>query len=507
MSDRQPNIVLFFMDQCSAKWVEAAEAGACELPNIGRLRSRGVSFTNCMTSNPVCCPTRATIATGLTTRGHGVLENGYRLDPALPTFMRSLQAGGWRTGALGKVHLRPHFETMYPDYKPYGFDVTQITEDPRGGVWLDWVEQEHPEHYEAALATIWAAGISEWAAYGPRKIDLRDRIRKAREKYQLKLAYALPFPQEVSQTNWITACAAEFIREAPADRPLLAHIGYVQPHGPFCPPGEYLDRVNVEAIPQPLAAEWVDEPDAISDFRGHPDPSQWPERRHHYFADLIHLDEQLGRILDTLDDTGRADNTYVILMADHGEMLGDHGFGSKLHRHYDACIRVPLIVSGPGLQQGASRDEIVQLEDICPTVLDMAGQRLEPMPHLGPYLQAAAEDIPIMPGRSVLGLCRGESVPDWRTAAYSESYNGLGSFSTVQWARTVRTARHRYTMYPEDAGEQLFDLQDDPGEQNNLACDPPHAEVRRELRDQLLELIILQDYPKTRRDLFSLGVH
>jgi len=101
----QPNIVFFMVDQLSAKWLEAAQNDLCPTPNINRLQAWGVTFSNVITSNPVCMATRATLATGLTTRGHGVLENGYQLDPDLPTFMRVLQVNGWRTGALGKVHF------------------------------------------------------------------------------------------------------------------------------------------------------------------------------------------------------------------------------------------------------------------------------------------------------------------------------------------------------------------------------------------------------------------
>ncbi|MCX7014194.1 MAG: sulfatase-like hydrolase/transferase, partial [Candidatus Sumerlaeota bacterium] len=111
-----PDIVFFMVDQLSAKWLEAAVAGVCPVPNVERLMRRGVTFRNAITSNPVCCPARATLATGLTTRGHGVLENGYELDGALPTFMRALQQGGWRTGAFGKVHFRPHFAGVHLDY-------------------------------------------------------------------------------------------------------------------------------------------------------------------------------------------------------------------------------------------------------------------------------------------------------------------------------------------------------------------------------------------------------
>ncbi|HUT23152.1 MAG TPA: sulfatase-like hydrolase/transferase [Sumerlaeia bacterium] len=518
----KPSVVFFMMDQLSAKWFEAALGGVCPTPHFDRLRTMGVTFRNAITSNPVCCPARATLATGLTTRGHGVLENGYALDPKLPTFMQALQKSGWRTGAFGKVHLYPHFAGLYPDYKPFGFDATHITEDPRGGDWLDGVESEHPEHYEAALATIWPVAILDFAAYGPKKVNLRERIEKIRSNFQWATpdfpnntpgAYTLPFPEEVSQTNWITSRALEFIRGTRADRPLFAHISYVQPHGPKCPPAECVECVDASRIPEPAPAEWLTDPHAPKYFDQHRHmtgkvPSEhWRYYRQLYFADIVHLDRQLGRVLETLEETGRLGNTYVILVADHGDLLEDHGFNGKEERHYDACIRVPLIVAGPGLKKGVARDEMVQLEDLCPTALDAAAEKMPAMPKEGPYLKMGAEEIPALPGRSLLPLCRGETAPDWRPAAYCESYNGIWSVALGDWARTIRTQEFRYTFYPNNRGDQLFDLRSDPDEQCNLAADPSRAKIRQELRDQLLELIVRQDYPKTRRDLFALGVH
>ncbi|NIA06430.1 MAG: sulfatase-like hydrolase/transferase [Actinobacteria bacterium] len=512
-----PNIVFFMVDQLSAKWLEAARNGVCPTPNLDRLAGRGTTFTHAISSNPVCCPTRATIATGLTTRGHGVLENGYDLDPNLPTFMQALQKAGWRTGALGKVHFRAHFAGLWPDCHPYGFDVTHMTEDSRGGEWLEWVEQNHPEHFEAVLATIWSVEISDFEHHGAKKENLRKRIKAIRSRYQWATpefpkntaeVYPLPFPEEVSQTAWITNHALEFLRQTPAEQPLYAHISYVQPHDPSCPPADYLDRVNTTAIPAPVPAEWTQDPNAPGYFKDkHPEQGDWKYKRHLYFADICHLDHQLGRILDALEESGRLDNTYIFFLADHGELLFDHGFCGKEERHYDACIRVPLIISGPGVKCGATCEQIVQLEDICPTVLDMTAQSLPPMPKMGPYLPIPQEEIPILPGRSLLPLCKGEVPSDWRDAAYCESYNVICSYDPTNWARTIRTKQFRYTFYPCGGGEQMFDLRKDPDEQHNRVADPNYADIRRELRDRLMELIVMQDYPKTRRNLFALGVH
>lgn len=515
--NRRPNLILFTVDQLSAKWLEAASSGVVPTPNLDRLRATGVTFTRAFTSNPVCCASRATLATGLTTRGHGVLENGYQLNPELPTFMKALQKSGYQTGALGKVHLQPHFRSFYPDYTQYGFDEIHITEDSRGGEWLDWVEREHPEHYKQVLATIWSSSEPEYEKYGPRKVNLKKQIDEVRANFKWATdrfpqnnphSYTLPFPEFVSQTAWITSHAEQFIRKTKSEKPFFAHISYVQPHGPYCAPEEYMDRVKKELIPKPLPATWKDDPNMPKCF---PELEQTDRdimhARHCYFADIAHLDDQLGRIYDTLEETGNLENTYIIFLSDHGDLLGDHGFFGKEHRHYDSCIRVPLVLSGPGIQHGQKKHEFVLLEDIAPTCLDLCSAELPPMPKMGPYLQVDQRDIPSLPGSSLINICQGKDNHGHREHAYSESYNTIWSADPAEWARTIRTARFRYTYYPNGTGEQLFDLRSDPDEQNNLVDDPKYGSIRSGLRDQLLDEIISQDYPKTRRDLYALGVH
>lgn len=366
----KPDIIFLTVDQLSQKWIEAAFAGTVPMPNLQRLREQGTSFTQAFCSNPVCSPSRATLATGLTTRGHGVLENGYELDPELPNFMQMLQKNGWRTGAFGKLHLQPHFKGFDLNYNQYGFDVTHITEDGRGGEWLDWVEENHPEHYENVLATIWATKIPAFEKYGRNQVNLRERIEKIRADYEWKTAnhpgstpmsYVLPFPKELSQTEWITGKALDYITETDQSHPLFAHISYVQPHGPFCPPAGYLERVNPDMIPEPAFPEWLEDPAAPDCLKNQkPFAGDWRDYRPYYFADLHHLDEQFGKILAALENRGNLDNTYIIFLSDHGELFGDHGFRGKEEKHYDACIRVPLVICGPGLQKGKMEEIILQ---------------------------------------------------------------------------------------------------------------------------------------------------
>lgn len=512
----KPNVVFIMVDQLSAKWLEAALNGVCALPNLERLKRMGVTLSNAFANNPLCCPARATIATGLTCRGHGLLTNGYRLDPSVPTFMKTLQKAGWRTGAFGKVHFYPFDSEMYPypDYREYGFDINHVTEDVRVGEWLDWIEREHPSYYDAALATThnWALELPYFAAYGPEKIDLRGRIRQA--KKQIPWAdgsyvgfdiigegyYPLPVPEEISQSNWITDRAIEFIEDTPPEQPLYAHVSYVQPHSPFCPPGRYLEYVNEELIPEPLGGELARAHYAESGF-------DWLFMRKLYFADLVHIDRQVGRIMDRLDQNERFDNTYFIFTADHGEMLLDHGHLGKGGRHFDACIRVPLIIAGPGMKDGKVCELPVQHEDICPTVLNVDDCLLgvHPKPATGPLVKEA----PSFAGRSLLSLCRGERVSEWRASAYIESYGTLcQSPFDSPWTRTLRNGHFRYSVIPGDGlQEELYDLTADPFELKNVADDPEYQNVRGQLRSELWERIVLQDYPYPPQNLCILGAH
>jgi arylsulfatase A-like enzyme len=515
----KPDIVFFMVDQLSAKWLWGPAAKTTHTPNFDKLRARGVAFTSACVSNPICCASRATLATGLTTREHGVLQNGYELDPALPTFMRQLQQNGWRTGAFGKLHFHSQYAGVHHDYRPYGFDVVRYTEDARAGNWLDWVEREQPKYYEKALATVWAADIPELKAYGPKRIDFSSRIKEIWKTFRWPTPefpantagrYTLPFPAAISQTEWITRHAEDFIQQSDRGRPLYAPISYVQPHSPFCPPADYMRNVDESGIPAPAGSEWVNDPlhphcFAQTEGAHQVMPKDWRATRHYYLADLTHLDEQLGRVMKTMEEAGRMENAYLILLSDHGELFLDHGFTGKGERHYDACVRVPLIISGPGLKAGLERQEPAQLEDIFPTVMEMAGLSLPAPRSIGPYLKMPP-GAEAYPGKSLFPLCRGEQPERWREQLWIESYNNITSTTPDFWARTVRTRDWRYTLYPGGQGEQLFSLREDPDEQHNLAGDARYSSARRELRDRLLEQVILQDYPHTRHSLFSLGV-
>jgi arylsulfatase A-like enzyme len=508
MEDK-PNIVIFMMDQLGAKWLEAGITGAFDMPNFRRLMSSGTYFNCAITNNPVCMPARSTIATGLSCRAHGVTENGIELDPAIPTFMQILRQNGYRTGNFGKLHYKTHYNGPYHDYKPYGFDEVFEVAASRTGQWLDWVEEKHPEHYEKALSLVWPMKRPEGNKnYGAGKIDLASRVQKAREENPkehpvfngkaVTSVFISPLKEELTPTSWITAHGTEFIK-ACGTRPFLAHLSYVLPHDPFQPPGRFLGNVRPEMIPPPVPDSWKNEKNYPRhfDFRGTTQgiPDYWRTYREYYFACISFLDEQLGKVYAALEESGVLANTYILLLSDHGELLYDHGFVSKHNRHYDACIRVPLAISGPGLNKGAVRGEPVQLEDIMPTVLEMAACQ-PPAPKTLPSYGVCEEYPSMLAGDSLVPLCRGEVSPNQREYAYAESFSYWRNVKPEHWCFTVRSQNYRYTYYPQGGGEQLFDLNADRDETKNLADEISYREIRQELRDVLLEKLIMQDSPK-----------
>lgn len=188
------------------------------------------------------------------------------------------------------------------------------------------------------------------------------------------------------------------------------------------------------------------------------------------------------------------------------DLLFDHGFIGKEELHYDACIRVPLLVVGPGIKEAVEREEFVQLEDIAPTILEAAGLEMPPLPVMGPFLPEAERDHRGLPAAHCSGWPAATGIAGTERRPTSRATTSHIPETPGHWARTLRTERYRYTFYPRGYGEQLFDLVSDPGETVNLARDAGLRQVRSEIRERLLEQIVLQDYPKTRRGLFALGV-
>jgi arylsulfatase A-like enzyme len=289
--------------------------------------------------------------------------------------------------------------------------------------------------------------------------------------------------------------AITFIEENAAfDSPWLFSVNIFDPHLPFDPPPEYLEPYldSLEDVPLPeyVPGDLDDKPvfqqldhdgalfaDQREGYFEYPTMDDAEHRliRAAYWAMIDHIDDQVGRALDALERTGQRDETIVIFMSDHGEMLGDHGIYLKGPYFYDQAVRVPLIVSYPGtVEDGIESDALVELTDIAPTLLEAAGQ----------------DPDPCMQGRSLWPLLTGTTEPDeHRSSVYAEFYEGKPGHTDpeIPWATMIRTERYNLVrMHNLDAGE-LYDLQEDPQETDNHWDDPAYATQKVDLLERLTD--------------------
>ncbi len=493
------NTILILADQLSAKWLGCYGCKAAYTPNLDALAARGTRFSRCYSNHPVCMPARASIITGRSAQHHGVFYNGFELDSDLPTYPKLLQKNNVQTLGIGKFHLECHGRSAYNDVCKYGFDRAETTEDIRAGNWLDWVKSAHPEHYEKALATVWSE--PHLAEYGPGKIDLRPALEAAREKYPRRditpMTHASIIPEEACQTRWIAERAMALLAERDPDRPFFLNMSFVDPHDPYDPPPRFLDLINHAAIPVPVCSEDAALGRTVQPLRNIGwnqrfagcSRDDWLSMRHYYLASLAFLDEQVGRLMTWLQEQGLLDHTLVMFSADHGDMLGDHGFATKGAWHFDACMRVPLIAAGPGVQTGVC-ERVVSLLDLFPTIVDYAD---------------AAPDAPLE-GMSLRPLLQGSNDLDRKNAALVESYGSYGEMDYGITARTVVTPDTAYTRF--GSGQRmLFDLDSDPDERINLANNPEAGDREVRMQDLMLELTAKQNYPLPNRNLHPFARH
>jgi arylsulfatase A-like enzyme len=493
------NVVLILADQLSAKWMGCYGNVAAHTPNLDRLAARGARFDNCIINHPVCMPSRASIITGRSAQHHGVYYNSFELGADLPTYPQMMQSAGMQTFGIGKFHLECHGRSAYNDVTKYGFDRAETTEDIREGEWLDWVREVHPAHYESALATVWTE-MAYMEDATPERRALGRAIEAAREKHPIEkhgtCVWESVIPEEACQTRWVADRAMTFLDERDESKPFMLNLSFVDPHDPYDPPARFLEMIDPDAVPDPAASENAGLTDVLERFQNVPfvtrfnaaAPGYWRLARQHYLASLAFIDEQVGRLLDYLETSGLDKDTVIIFTSDHGDMLGDHNLPTKGAWHFDACIRVPLIISRPGIGQSVVGDTVTNL-DIFPTLLDLAG---------------VDEEVPLE-GDSLVPLMQGNPLgrPD---GALVETFGSYGNMEMALCARTVRTPEAALTLFG-DGGGMLFDLEDDPDECVNLFDEPDAAPLYLELRDLMTQLEFRRYAPLSHRRRHPTALH
>ena len=460
-NDQPPNILWICTDQQRFDTIGALGNQLINTPNIDRLAACGVALTNAFSQSPVCTPSRAAFLTGRYPRTTRCRQNGQMIPADERLIGRILADAGYTCGLSGKLHLS----------SCAGGRVEQRIDD--GYTTFHWSHHPQPDWPENAYTGWLASKGHTWD-------DLYGGPATAYVKHGV--------PAEFHQTTWCAEMAVDFIRQNQG-RPWLFSFNCFDPHHPFDPPAEYLARYNPDEMPLPKyrPGELDNKPpyQQLDHQWAHNEPGGFhtagmtdDDRRQvtaAYYAMIELIDGQVGRMLDALDQTGQLEDTVVVFMSDHGEMLGDHGIYLKGPHFYDEAVRVPLLLSWPGrFKAGLKADALVELVDLVPTLLEAAGV-----------------DVPeSVQGRSLLPILQGDADPSThRDAVYSEYYNAWThkqSYGTM-----LRTANEKIVVYHGiDAGE-LYDLDKDPDEFDNLWNDPARAAMKARLLKRAFDASVL----------------
>lgn len=470
MSDRpnRPHILWICADQQRYDTIHALGNGHIRTPNLDRLASEGVAFTRAYSQSPICTPSRAALLTGCYPSTVHVNRNGNDHFPDnFPLVTRMLADAGYDCGLAGKLHLSAAHGRVEarPDD---GYRVFKWSHHPRPEVF--WPTERHD--YQQWLTDQGA----QWDEIYP--LD--------RGTTSVSDPYMHGVPTPYHQTTWCIDETLDFIGQ-PRSGPWLMSVNPFDPHPPFDPPAEYLERMDIATMPLPLFRP--EELDSQRAFAGidHQTripiaPESFDARRMvaAYYAQIELLDDQIGRLLHVLEEAGERENTLIIFTSDHGEMLGDHGLRLKGCRFYDGAVRVPLVISWPGrFGQGEQSDALVELIDLMPTLLDAAGL---PTPA---HVQGQSI-LPLLTGRADLHRHR-----DFVRCEYHDAIQ----LPDGSHANMIFDGRHKLVVYHGHGIGELYDHQTDPKEFVNLWDDPTSETVKWKLVATLFDAAMLATDP------------
>jgi len=438
MSDR-PNILLIMTDQQRGDCLSAAGHPVLMTPNMDSIGYQGARFSRAYSTCPVCIPARRSLLSGQFPATHGLVSyRDYVEWDAPPTLPGVLADAGYQSVLVGRsMH-------QAPARRRYGYDEMIIYDhtDPR-------------DDYHEFLRRNSTSGNPKWFGGGVMHNDWT--------------AKPWHLDESLHFSNWVVDEAQEFLRRRDPACPFFLTVSFIAPHPPLQPPAFYLERYLRTGVPEPYAGDWAGEPPLAGQLRGH--DSVAPQRidlqgeallstRAAYYGLINHVDDQMRRLLNPVD--GVPPNTIVVFTSDHGEMLGDH-YRWRKSLPYEPSANVPFLIKTPrsyGFDEHQVLDEAVCLEDIMPTLLDLAGL-----------------DIPeTVDGRSLVPLLRGEG-------SLGRDYLHLECGPTFH---ALTDGRAKYIWLAQTGEEQFFDLVNDPQELRDLASLPEHAATVERWRARLI---------------------
>jgi choline-sulfatase len=419
----RPNILFIMTDHTSARAL--ASGSGCLTPHLDALAADGRKFARCYTTNAICSPARASLMTGTYPSTHGIWDcthtqpkNWIRLLPGQqPFFSSHLADAGYQTGYFGKWHVEPTNKLEQFGWQEY---------DLASGAGL----KPDPDRPQVSLP----------------KEGYRD--------YRPAGVCTTPDPHHPAFDRGI-----DFVRRAAgSDAPFCCFVSAQEPHDPYVAPEAYLKRYDLDRIPlsPSLRDDPAGKPDIIRRMRAIWDgvtDAQWRRITASYWAIISFLDAEVGRLVQTLKDTGCYENTIIVFTSDHGDMMGAHGLCAKgVGTSYEDVYNIPLILRVPGFKPAAEdRATVVSMIDLAPTLLDLCLDRA----------------MPGAQGRSLKPVLEGAHHPaDWRQA-YAEFYGQR----YVYTQRLTWQGDWKYVFSPGGIDE-LYNLAEDPFERRNRAADP-----------------------------------
>ncbi len=429
------NLIFILSDNHNHAVMGCAGHPIAHTPNLDRLAAQGTRFENAYCASPLCCPARASLATGLYPHQTGYWDNAIVYDGRIESWMHRLRDAGHTVVSIGKLHFR-----STDDDNGFGDEIEPMhILDGRGGVRMLL------RGYDAE-----PQAIGQWELYTEQS-GVGDTPYQAYDRKITHLA-----------VNWLRDHAARI-----KDKPWALFVGYVSPHPPFQVPQRLFDLYPLQQIPLPSTSRSTHPSDLhlrhIMGTKELSDPDILRRVAAGYFGLITHLDEQIGEVLATVDDLGLSNDTRFVYTSDHGELFGAHGLFGKSNM-YEGALRVPMILAGPGVRRNETVAQVVSHVDLFPTVIEaVAGHTAE--------LPAEAR------GASLWPAIAGDKVERTGFAEYHATGTRSGIFMLRQGVMKL--------LYHLDRPPQLFDLGDDPDECHDLA---PRADQRHRLETLETEL-------------------
>lgn len=439
-----PNILFLMADQFRGDCLGISGNPVIQTPNLDRIGREGACFGRAYSSTPTCTPARAALLTGQSPWAHGML--GYsKVAESYPVEMpQLLRDAGYYTLGLGKMHWTPQRNL-------HGFHKTILDESSRAET------VDFRSDYRA-----WFASEAPTLDPDATGIGFND-YRSA--------PYILP--EELHPTRWLGDVAVNFLNSYQETSPFFLKVSFPRPHSPYDPPQRWMEYYKDAKLPKAHIGDWAERYRERSDdsnniWHGDMGEEQVRRSRQGYYGSISFVDEQVGRILESLEKRGWLENTLILFTADHGDMTGDHHLWRKSYA-YEASANIPMLLRWPeglGGKRGQHLTQPVELRDVLPTFLDAADA---PVPE-------AVE------GASMLNLVRGNTY-GWRD--YIDLEHDVCYDVKNHWT-ALTDGKQKYIFHAFDGEEQFFDLESDPGEEKDLAGDPAHTQTLQLWRSRMI---------------------